>query len=381
MSALTSETPEKGKMIVTPWEVRGEIDYDRLIQEFGTEKITDQLMARIKKHAEELHYMLRRRIFFSHRDLDWLFDEYDAGRKFYLYTGRGPSGHTHLGHLVPWIFTKWLQDKFDAKLYFQMTDDEKFVFMPELSLEEANSFAYENALDVIALGFDPAKTFIFSDLDYAKTLYREAVKVAKKLTFSTVKAVFGFEADNNVGEIFFTSVQSVPAFIESVKQGRNVPCLIPHAIDQDAHFRVARDVLPKLGYYKPAAIHCRFMPGLGEGGKMSASDPSSSIFTVDKPDTAAAKIMNAFTGGRGNVEDQRLYGGNPDVCNVFSYFYFLMEPDDKALQQRYDDCRRGRLLCGECKACLAERTAEFLRRHQEKREKAREELARFILKD
>ncbi|MDH5362911.1 MAG: tryptophan--tRNA ligase [Aigarchaeota archaeon] len=381
MSALTGETPRKEEMVVTPWEVRGEIDYDRLIQEFGTEKITDELLARIKKHAGELHYMLRRKIFFSHRDLNWLLEEYEAGNGFHLYTGRGPSGHTHLGHLVPWIFTKWLQDKFDAKLYFQMTDDEKFLFMPELSLEQANSFAYENALDVIALGFDPAKTFIFSDLDYAKTLYRQALKVAKKLTFSTVKAVFGFQADNNVGEIFFTSVQSVPAFIESVKQGRNVPCLIPHAIDQDAHFRVARDVLPKLGYYKPAAIHCRFIPGLAEGGKMSASEPSSSIFTVDKPDVATAKIMNAFTGGRGNVGDQRRHGGNPDICNVFSYFYFIMEPNDEALKKRYEECKGGRLLCGECKAALAERTAEFLTEHQARREKARGELERFTLKD
>ncbi|MDH5703871.1 MAG: tryptophan--tRNA ligase, partial [Aigarchaeota archaeon] len=65
-------------MVVTPWEVRGEIDYDRLIQEFGTEKITDELLARIKKHAGELHYMLRRKIFFSHRDLNWLLEEYEA---------------------------------------------------------------------------------------------------------------------------------------------------------------------------------------------------------------------------------------------------------------------------------------------------------------
>ncbi|UCG95264.1 MAG: tryptophan--tRNA ligase, partial [archaeon] len=193
------------RMKVTPWEVSGRIDYDRLVKEFGTEPLTEKIVKDIEKKAGEEHLFLRRRIFFTHRDMDWILKEYDKGNRFYLYTGRGPSEHTHLGHLIPWIFTKWLQEKFGAELWFQMTDDEKFLFKPNLSLEEANKFSYENALDVIALGFDPKKTFIFSDLDYSKTLYREALKVAKKLTFSTVKAVFGFKNESNVGQIFFTS--------------------------------------------------------------------------------------------------------------------------------------------------------------------------------
>ena len=243
------------KMVVTPWEVSGHIDYDMLIKDFGTEKIGDALLKRIEKEAGDLHFMLRRGIFFSHRGLGWLLDEYKKGNKFFLYTGRGPSGDIHIGHLIPWILTKWLQDRFDAELYFQMTDDEKFLFNEDLSLEGANRLAYDNALDVIALGFDPEKTFIFTDTDHAKILYKEAIKVAKKLTFSTAKAVFGFKNESNVGEIFFTSMQAVPAFLPSVIKKKNTPCLIPHAIDQDPHFRVARDILPKLGYYKPAAVH------------------------------------------------------------------------------------------------------------------------------
>ena len=43
--------------------------------------------------------MLRRNIFFAHRDLKWLLDEYEKGNKFFLYTGRSPSGPIHLGHL------------------------------------------------------------------------------------------------------------------------------------------------------------------------------------------------------------------------------------------------------------------------------------------
>jgi len=366
---------------VTPWEVSGEIDYEKLIKEFGTQRITDALFKKIEKLAGELHPMLRRRIFFSHRDLDWVLNEYEKGNKFFLYTGRGPSGHTHLGHIMPWILTKWLQDKFDAELWFQMTDDEKFYFKESLELETTNKLAYENALDVIALGFDPKKTFIFSDIDYAKTLYRQAAKVAKKITFSTVKAVFGFSNNSNVGQIFFTSMQAVPAFLPCVLKGRKMPCLIPHGIDQDAHFRIARDVIPKLGFYKPAAIHCGFLPGLKRGGKMSASEENSAIFTTDSEEQVRNKVANAFTGGRDSIKEQREKGANPDICNVYAYYYNLFMWDDKELMDLRNRCKSGKILCGECKQILTERINKFLKEHQKKREEARKSLNKFILKD
>ncbi|MCH8975694.1 MAG: tryptophan--tRNA ligase, partial [Thaumarchaeota archaeon] len=144
--------------IVTPWHVEGKIDYDKLIKQFGTEKITNDLLNQVTKLAGEDHFMLRRGIFFSHRDFKTILDEYEKGNKFFLYTGRGPSGHTHIGHLVPWVFAKWLQDKFNVNMYFQLTDDEKFYSKQNLSLEETKKFAYENALDFIALGFKPENT-------------------------------------------------------------------------------------------------------------------------------------------------------------------------------------------------------------------------------
>ena len=298
-----------------------------------------------------------------------------------MYNGRGPSGHTQLGHLLPFIFTKQLQDAFNASYLIQLIDDEKFLFKEKLSLEDVDSFTYENALDLIALGFDPEKTKIISDLKCAKTMYRQALRVAKKLTFSTVKAVFGFTNETNVGSIFFTSMQSVPAFIESVKQKKNVPCLIPHAIDQDPHFRIARDILPKLGFYKPASIQCKFLPSLGKGGKMSASEPETAIYTVDTPKDVERKIMRAFTGGRDTIEEQKKFGGEPDICSVYQYFYLLFEPDDEKLKELYSKCKKGKIMCGECKKILAERINKFLSEHQKKRIAAKKVLDKFMLED
>ncbi|NIM45127.1 MAG: tryptophan--tRNA ligase [Nitrososphaeria archaeon] len=370
------------EFVVTPWEVRGEVDYDKLIRRFGTRKITKKLHRKVEGYTGEIHMFLRRGIFFSHRDLDWILDMYDEGEKFFLYTGRGPSGHTHLGHLIPWIFTRYLQDVFDVELYFQITDDEKFLYHPEFSLSDTNSFAYENILDIIALGFNPEKTFIFNDTEYGKTIYRLALEVSKHITFSIVKAVFGFKHSSNIGLVFFPAIQAVPCFLPSYLKGKNIPCLIPASIDQDPYWRgISRYVAPKLGYYKPAQIHSKFLPGLGKGGKMSSSEPETCIFTTDLPKLVVKKIMNAYTGGRPTVDEQRKLGGEPNICPVYQYYFFLFEEDDEKLEEIYKTCRSGERLCGFCKKILSGRVKEFIAEHQRKREEARNSIERFMLRD
>ncbi|MGQ4911588.1 MAG: tryptophan--tRNA ligase [Candidatus Thorarchaeota archaeon] len=365
------------EMLVTPWEVRGKIDYDRLLKEFGTQRIDDKLKKRIYAIAGEKHFMLERDLFFSHRDMDWVLNEYEKGNKFFLYTGRGPSGSVHIGHIVPWIFTKWLQDRFGSYLYFQITDDEKFFFDTELTYDEVGKFAYENALDVIAMGFDPEKTFILQDIKDIDLMYELAVKVAKRVTFSTARAVYGFENSMNIGGIWYPAMQAVPAFLHSALTGKKTPCVIPCAIDQDPHWRVTRDVAEKIGYYKPASIQNRFVPGLQEGGKMSASEPMSAVLTTDTPKMAKKKVMAAFTGGRTTAEEQREKGANPDICSVFKYYTFLFMPDDKDLADIERKCRGGEILCGECKQILAPMMVEFLEKHQAAREEAKERLHEF----
>ncbi len=355
---------------VTPWEVTGDIDYELLQERFGTTSIDDALLERLGGYGE-IHPMLRRGIFYSHRDVNLLLDEYDKGNKFVLYTGRGPSGNTHLGHLMPWVFNKWIQDVFDVEMLFQMTDDEKFLFK-DLTLEQTRSMAYENALDFVALGFDPEKTKIILDTENIKTLYPIALKVSKKITFSTAKAVFGFDNSTNIGSIFFTSIQAAPAFLPTEEAGRQVPCLIPCGIDQDPHFRAARDVAPGLGYPKPTMIYCKMFPGLSGGDKMSSSDENATIYTTDKPKVIKKKVGRAFTGGCVTVEEQREKGGNPEICAVFKYFFYMFEKDDSKVNELAIKCRSGGILCGECKVELTTRINTFLEEHQAKREKARE---------
>jgi tryptophanyl-tRNA synthetase len=363
---------------VTPWSVEGEVDYDKLVRQFGTKYIDDNILEYFRKFTGEINFFVRRNFFFCHRDLDWIFKKYEEGEKFYLYTGRGPSGKVHIGHLLPWFFTKYLQDKFNVPLLFQVTDDEKFLYKDELSLLNVESMTYDNLLDIVAVGFDPEKTQILIDTKEIKELYKIAIKIAKSITLSTIKAVFGFTDSTNIGMIFFPSIQAAPCFLYSEMLGKRVPCLIPAAIDQDNFWRMTRDVAEKLGYYKPAQIHSKFLPALGKEGKMSSSLPETAIYTTDSPEDVRRKVKNAFTGGQPTVEEQRKKGGNPNICPVYFYEQYFFEKDDKKLEEIRQDCLSGKLLCGEHKNSLATKIIVFLRDFQSRREKAKNLVEQYL---
>lgn len=368
---------------VDAYSVEGNVNYEDLVKKFGISLIDDKLKARIKKDAGDLHFMIRRGIYFANRDMNWLLDEYEKGNKFYIYTGIAPSGGMTIAHLLPFVMAQWLQEKFDAEVYIQIPDEEKFLTKkdPSLTLEKAHSLAYADALNIAALGFDPKKTKIFLDTEYSGVMYKQAVRISKYITFSIIKDAFGWGSDTNIGAIFYTSLQAVPAFLKSVDEGRNVPCLIPLGVDQDVHFRVARNAIDKLGYYKPAIMHSSFLPSLKGGAKMSSSDPDNTIYLDDSPEVVAKKVNRAITGQQSTIELQKKLGGNPDKCAVCQYNRYLFEPDDKKLAKIFEGEKKGTLLAGEHKKDLAQKINRFLEDHRKRKEKITDNLESFMLRD
>lgn len=361
---------------VTPWEVSGEIDYNKLIKEFGTQKIESNLRERLRKACGgELHHMLNRDFFFSHRDLDLVLNDYEKGKGFFLYTGRKPSKGMHIGHLVPMIMTKWLQDKFKCNLYIEITDDEGFLHKKERTWDGVQEAAKENILDIAAVGFDPDRTFIFKDSEYIRNVYPLLMKTARKITGSTVKAVFGFNDSTNIGIQMYPAYQAIPTFFEKKR------CLIPCAIDQDNYWRIQRDVAESLGYYKTAALHSKFLPPLqGVTGKMSSSaGVETAILLTDDEKTVKTKINKyAFSGGQATVEEHRKLGGNCEVDVPFQWLKILFEADDSGLKKIEDDYKSGKLLSGEIKQILIQKINLFLKEHRERRKKAEKTVDKYM---
>lgn len=368
-------------IIVTPWEVLGDLEdktYIKLIEKFGTQALSQELIEKFKKLTGEIHPLIKSQYFFSHRDLDWLLTKYENGDPFYLYTGRGPSGSVHLGHLLPWLFTKYLQDKFGSKLLFQLTDDEKFLYNLGATRETISKYTSENILDIIAIGFKPNLTKIIIDTKHINHLYPIAMEIAKKITFSTAKAVFGFTNTTNIGMIGFPPIQAAPCFLPSIIEKKPTPVLIPAAIDQDPYWRITRDIAAKLGFYKPAQIHSKFLPSLSRSiSKMSSSKPETAIFTTDEPEIVEKKVLSSFTGGQATVSLQKKLGANADICPVYGYLKYFFD-NEKESVERYIRCKSGNLLCGECKSDLANNTRTFIIEFKRKREKAKDKVKNFM---
>jgi tryptophanyl-tRNA synthetase len=113
---------------------------------------------------------------------------------------------------------------------------------------------------------------------------------------------------------------------------------------------------------------------------MSASEPETSIFTMDPPELVKRKIWNAFTGGKGTASEQRKTGADPTMCSIYQYYFFLFEEDDKKLAERERKCKAGETLCGECKSHLVEKLNKFLEEHRRKREKAKDTIEKYHIK-
>ena len=382
---------------VTPWVAEageGGFDYNKLINEYGSQSITQELLTRFEKvtgHAP--HEWLRRGIFFSHRDLDQILTASEKGEQFYLYTGRGPSSESlHMGHLIPFRFTKWLQDVFDCPLVIQLTDDEKFLWK-DLKLNECHRLAFENAKDIIACGFKKEKTFIFSDLDYHHHMYSTILEIEKRVTYNQVRGIFGFDGSTSIGRVAFPAVQAAPSFSRAfhipLKGAKNMRCLIPCAIDQDPYFRMTRDVAPRMkldkatkkrGCQKPALIHSIFFPALqGPNSKMSASVGNSAIFVTDTKKQIQKKVnKHAFSGGQETAELQREKGADLTVDTSFQWLKFFL-PDDEKLKEIGDKYSSGEMMTGEIKQILIKCLSDITSEHQAARSKVTDDIVREFM--
>lgn len=361
---------------ITPWEVTTTtgIDYLKLIREFGCEPIDGKLVRRFERVTRmKAHPWLRRGIFFSHKDLDLALDAYERGKEIYLYTGRGPSSESlHLGHMVPFMFTKYLQDAFDAVVIIQMTDDEKYYFKEKLSLDEANRLAKENAKDIIACGFALEKTWIFSNLEtVGGSLYRNIVQVMKQTSGNLIRGIYGLDLNNSIGQLSWPCFQAAPAFSTSFSNvfgDEHVQCLVPMAIDQYPYFRMARQIAEKLGFKKPATIQSRFLPSLEQvHDKASSTGSKEVIFMNDSHDAVARKVREkAFSGGGLTRQEHVEKGANLTVDVPYHYLLYFLDSDDE-LRDIAREYGSGRMMTSEIKKKTIEVIWNVVREHQEAR--------------
>jgi len=356
------------KAVFNPWEAKGDINYDKLVKEFGISPL---------KELPELfnkEILFRRKFIFAHRDIQRILDAIKNKKKFVMMTGLMPTGKFHIGHMMlaqQMIFYQ----KLGAKIYIAVADIESYNARNQ-SIEDSKKNAVEEYIkNYIALGLKPENCEIYFQSDRSKdskksnAYYRLQNLLARHATFNEFKAVYG---EISPGKMVSALLQASDMLHPQLPEFENTsPVLVPVGLDQDPHLRLARDISKRFKTNKFTQLSSTYhtmLTGL-KRGKMSSSDPMSYIALTDDPKTIKTKINKyAFSGGQPTLEEHKKLGGNPDIDVSFQYLR-LFEPSDKKLEEIYNDYKSGKLLTGELKKIAIKQISSFLTEHQKKRNK------------
>jgi tryptophanyl-tRNA synthetase len=364
---------------VTPWEIKGEIDYDKLIREFGLKS-----MPKLPTSFTD-HVLFRRGMVYAQRDFEVILETIKKKKKFVMMTGLMPSGKFHFGHKM--VADQIIHyQKLGAKVYVTVADIEAYNSRNS-DMKELHRVAIEEYLtNYVALGMDLKKCdFYFQskrskDGSKASAYYSLSKMFGRHTTFNQVKAAYG---DISPAKLSASLLQASDMYHAQLPEfeGGPTPTIIPVGADQDPHIRLARDMAKKYKLHKFVPISSTahtFMPGL-KGGKMSSSDSTSYLALTDSTKDAKKKINKyAFSGGQVTVADHRKLGGNPDIDVSFQMLRYGLEPNDKKLDEIYASYKSGELLSGELKAITIEKVQNFLDFHHKAREKATSKVKNFL---
>jgi len=345
-------------------------DYERLYKEFGIQPLKP-LLTRIPNPSAAM----RRGVIFGHRDFERILEAMENGKEFAVMSGIKPTGEFHLGTLMTAREIVYFQQQ-GAIAFYCIADIEAYEDNG-ISFEESEKIAINNVADILALGFDPKRGYIYrqSKEERVKDL---AIIFSRGATLATMKAIYG---ERHMGLYLSALIQAGDILMPQLEDfGGPKPTVVPVGVDQDPHIRFTRDLADrfynKFKFIPPSSTYHKLIRALDGSYKMSKRDPMS-YFTLDEdPDIIAKKIFYAFTGGRPTAEEQRKFGGNPDICPIFDLYLFHFFEDDKDVIELYNDCKCGNILCGEDKARLTKIVTEFIKEHNRKKrqciDKARE---------
>ena len=132
-----------------------------------------------------------------------------------------------------------------------------------------------------------------------------------------------------------------------------------------------------MGLMQPASTYHQFAIGM-TGGKMSSSQPETTMFLNDSMKDIEKKIKSSFSGGQVTVEEHRAKGGNPDVDVAFQYLRYFFEEDDNELERIRNDYVSGDLLTGEIKAICVEKASMWMERHHELKDQNQHLVKEFL---
>lgn len=238
-------------------------------------------------------------------------------RPLRIYWGTAPTGKPHCGYFVPMIkLAHFLKAGCEVKVL--LADLHAFLDNKKAPLEVVKYRAqyYEFIVKAILRSINvPINKLVFVTgslyqltpeytMDIFKILNRVLQNDAKRAGADVVKQV----ANPLLLGLVYPLMQALD------EEHLNVDAQFG-GVDQRKIFVLAEENLPSLGYKKRAHLMNPMVPGLGKGGKMSASDPNSKIDIIEDPKIVRKKVNSSYCAP-----------GDSDDNGLIAFLQYVVQP-------------------------------------------------------
>ena len=244
-------------------------------------------------------------------------------RDLKVYWGTAPTGKPHLGYFVPMFkIADFLKAGCEVTILF--ADIHAYLDNMKCTWEllEYRTKYYEliikEMLKLVEVPLDKLKFITGREFQtqpkYTLDMYKLSALATTRDTKKAGAEVVKQQETPKMSSLLYPILQA----LDEVYLGVDAQF---GGVDQRKIFMFAREFLPKIGYEKRIHLMNSLVPGLGESGKMSSSEPNSKIDFDDFDETIKKKINKAFSID-GQVE-------NNGLLAILKYVIFIKLAHEK----------------------------------------------------
>jgi len=280
-----------------------------------------------------------------------------------ILSGIQPTGRPHWGNYFGAI-SQYIALQDNEQAFYFIADLHALTTIRDAQTLRQNSF--EAALDLLALGLDPAKAtlFIQSEVPEIPELTWLLMTVTQ---MHLLEKCHAYKDKKEKGLAADAGLFTYPVLMAADIIGYDSQ-VVPVGVDQVQHVEVTRDIAQRFNsmYKKDVFVLPEYrvldttakVPGL-DGEKMSKSY-GNTVEIFEEPKKLRKKIMSIKTDSK-SVEEPK----DPEGCPVFTLFkLFTTQNDQDALAARY---RAGGMGYGEAKQALFEKADAYFAPARERR--------------
>jgi tyrosyl-tRNA synthetase len=224
-----------------------------------------------------------------------------------VYWGTAPTGKPHCGYFVPMIKLAHFL-KAGCEVTVLLADLHAFLDNMKASLETVQhrakyyEFIVKAILKSINVPIEKLKFVVGSSYQQSPKYILDLFKLSNVVSQNDAKRAGADVVKQVANPLLSGLIYPLMQALDEEHLGVDVQF---GGVDQRKIFVLAEENLPSLKFKKRAHLMNPMVPGLGQGGKMSASDPNSKIDIIEDPKIVRKKVNSAYC-APGDIKDNGL---------------------------------------------------------------------------